>query len=56
MTLIQLMLVNGSVKRYKVHRRFWFFAALAVMLMVRVVTSIPVPDHLVTSIYWQGVI
>jgi hypothetical protein len=56
MTLIELMLVNGSIRRYKVRRRFWFFAALAVILLGRVVASIPIPDHLVTSIYWQGVI
>jgi hypothetical protein len=56
MTLIELMLVNGSIRHYKVRRRFWFFAALAVILLGRVVASIPIPDHLVTSIYWQGMI
>jgi hypothetical protein len=56
MTLIELMLANGSVKRYKVHRRFWLFMVAGLMLAGWVIGKIPVPDHLVTSIYWQGVI
>ena len=56
MTLIELMLANGSIRRYKVHRRFWFFMAAGLMLAGWVIGKIPIPDHLTTSIYWQGVI
>ena len=56
MTLIELMLVNGSIRRYKVHRRFWVFMAAGLMLVGWVIGKIPIPDHLTTSIYWQAVI